>query len=138
MSTEVEDGNPADSTLATRMIDRQTDIYGRPPRQAAFDGGFASKANVHDIKERGVQDVAFHKRRGIKIHDMVKSTWVYRRLCRFRAGIEGTLSFLLRCFGLTRCTWKGLAHFKSYVWASVVSANLLILARHRLARAAPA
>ncbi len=134
----IEDGNPADSTLATRMIDRQTDIYGRPPRQAAFDGGFASKANVHDIKERGVQDVAFHKRRGIKIHDMVKSTWVYRRLCRFRAGIEGTLSFLLRCFGLTRCTWKGLAHFKSYVWASVVSANLLILARHRLARATPA
>ena len=56
---------------------------------------------------------------------------------RVRAGIEGVLSFLSRCFGLARCTWKGLAHFKSYVWGSVVSANLLILARHRLARAAP-
>ena len=133
----IPDGNPADSTLATPMIDRQVDIYGRPPRQAAFDGGFASRANVDAIKKRGVKDVAFHKRRGIKVHDMVKSTWVYRSLRRFRAGIEGVLSFLSRCFGLARCTWKGLAHFKSYVWGSVVSANLLILARHRLARAAP-
>jgi IS5 family transposase len=133
----IPDGNPADSTLATPMIDRQVDIYKRPPRQAAFDGGFASKANVGDIKERGVNDVAFHKRRGIKVHGMVKSTWVYHSLRRFRAGIEGVLSFLSRCFGLARCTWKGLAHFKSYVWGSVVSANLLILARHRLARAAP-
>ena len=134
----IPDGNPADSTLATPMIDRQVDIFGRPPRQASFDGGFASKANVRDIKERGVKDVAFHKRRGIKVHDMVRSSWVYRQLRRFRAGIEGVLSFLSRCFGLARCTWKGLAHFKSYVWGSVVSANLLILARHRIARASPA
>ena len=29
----------------------------------------------------------------------------------------------------TRCTWKGWEHFRQYVQASVVSYNLLVLAR---------
>lgn len=129
----IEDGNPADSTLAVRAIERQIEVYSRPPRQVAFDGGFASKKNLAEIKNMGVKDVAFNKRRGIDIPDMVKSSWVYGRLKRFRAGIEGVISFLKRCFGLVRCTWKGLPAFKTYVWSSVVSANLLLLARHRIA-----
>ncbi len=36
----IEDGNPADSTLSTRMLQRQRELYGRLPRQAALDGGF--------------------------------------------------------------------------------------------------
>ena len=126
----IENGNPADATLAKRMIARQVEIYGRPPRQAAFDGGFASKDNLVDIKELGVKDVAFHKKRGLKIADMAKSAWVYKRLRNFRAGIEGMISFLKRCFGMDRCTWSGLESFKSYAWASVVTANLLLIARH--------
>ncbi len=126
----IEEGNPADATLAERMIERQIDIYGRAPRQAAFDGGFASKENLKDIKALGVKDVAFHKKRGLKISDMVKSSWVYKRLRNFRAGIEGMISFLKRCFGLDRCTWCGMESFKAYAWASVVTANLLLIARH--------
>ncbi len=129
----IEQGNPADSTLAVGMIERQEDIYGRVPRQAAFDGGFASKANLANIKNLGVKDVSFHKKRGLKVADMVKSTWVYKRLRNFRAGIEGMISFLKRGFGLRRCTWRGLASFESYAWASVVTANLLVMARHLLA-----
>jgi IS5 family transposase len=129
----VEDGNPADSDLALRCVERQADLYGRVPRQVAFDGGFASKQNLADIKAAGVKDVAFNKSRGLKVEDMVKSDWVYRQLYNFRAGVEAGISFLKRCFGLRRCTWKGLASFKAYTWASVLSANLLILARHDLA-----
>jgi len=127
------DGNPADSTLAVEAIERQVDIYGRPPRQASFDGGFASKDNLAVIKgELGVEDVVFAKGRGLKVSDMAKSTWVYKKLRRFRAGIEGGISFLKRCFGLGRCLWRGLASFKAYTWASVLSANLLMLARHTM------
>lgn len=129
----VEQGNPADSTLAVDMIERQNDIYGRVPRQVAFDGGFASQSNLTEIKDLGVKDVSFHKRRGLKVVDMVKSTWVYKRLRDFRAGIEGMISFLKRCFGLRRCTWRSFESFKSYTWASVISANLLLMARHLLA-----
>jgi IS5 family transposase len=135
LDIQVLEGNPADSTLAEEVIDRQEDIYGRVPRQAAFDGGFASKANVKEIKDKGVKDVAFNKKRGIDVSEMVKSDWVFRKLTNFRAGIEGGISFLKRCFGLDRCTWKGLEHFKSYVWSSVISSNLLLLARRKMAKA---
>jgi len=128
----VENGNPADSTLAVEMIQRHETLYGSLPRQAAFDGGFASKANLDEIKDMGVEDVAFSKRRGLKVSAMVKSSWVYKRLKHFRAGIEGVISFLKRCFALRRCTWRSLPSFKSYVWSSVISANLLIIARHKL------
>jgi IS5 family transposase len=126
----VEDGNPADSTLFLRMLDRQNHLYGRYPSQAAADGALATKANLESAKARGLQDVVFAKRRGLSVEDMASSTWVYRQLRNFRAGIEGMISFLKRVFGLARCTWKGAESFASYVGASVVSANLLLLARH--------
>ena len=128
----VAKGNPADSSDAETMIDRQIEIYGRPPRQVAFDGGYASQANLHNIKAKGVKDVAFHKKRGLEISEMAKSAWVFKKFKNFRAGIEGCISFLKRIFGLSRCTWRSFASFKSYVWASVVSFNLLVIARHLL------
>lgn len=128
----VLDGNPADATLVAPMLDRHSHLYDRPPRQAAMDGGFASKGNVRLAKERGVEDVCFSKRRGIPIADMAKSTWVYKQLKRFRAGVEAIISLLKRCLGLDRCRWRGRRSFDSYVWAAAVSCNLLVLARHAL------
>ena len=125
----IEEGNPADAARLCPMLQRQQEIYGRPPRQAAADGGYASKENLREAKELGVKDVAFHKRRGIKVEDMVKSNWVYKKLYKFRAGVEGNISCLKRRFGLSRCTWQGLERFKAYVWASSVAYNLLQLAR---------
>ena len=130
LDCKVFEGNPADSSLAVDAVKRQHDLYGRVPRQVAFDGGFASKVNLAEIKRLGVEDVAFSKRRGLEISSMTRSTWVYRRLRDFRAGIEGCISFLKRCFGLERCSWRSFASFKAYVHASVLSFNLLVLARH--------
>jgi IS5 family transposase len=127
----VEDGNPADATLVDRTLDHMIELYGRPPRQAAFDGGFASRANLESAKAKGVQDVCFAKGRGLSVTEMVKSSWVYRKLRRFRAGIEGIISFLKRGFGLDRATWKGRRGFSAYVAASLLSYNLLVIARHQ-------
>jgi IS5 family transposase len=132
LDCKVLEGNPADSTLANAMVDRQVEIFSHPPRQIVFDGGFASKMNLSGIKASGVEDVAFSKGRGLEIGDMVQNSWVYKRLRDFRAGIEGNISFLKRVFGLDRCTWKSWPSFQSYVWGSIVSFNLLVLARHLL------
>ena len=129
---QVLEGNPADSTLAEQVVDRHIEILGKAPRQIAYDGGFTSRANLEAIKAKGVEDVAFSKARNIEISDMVRSTWVYKRLRAFRAGIEATISFLKRVFGLDRCTWRSFTSFKSYVWSSVLSFNLLLIARHQL------
>ena len=125
----IVDGNPADSSLTVEMLNRQKELYGRYPLKVALDGGFASKDNLNKAKEKQIKDVCFAKKRGLKVEDMCRSQWVYDRLRRFRAGIESGISWVKRCFGMTRCTWKGLRSFKSYVWASIVSANLLTLAR---------
>ena len=125
----IESGNPVDSEQFIPMIDRHIDRYGQAPRQVAADGGYASKENLEAAKQRNISDVAFHKKKGLAILEMVKSTWVYRKLRNFRAGIEAGLSYLKRCFGLSRSNWKGLQHFKNYVWSSVVTHNLVIMAR---------
>lgn len=128
LDCRILEGNPADSDLPVEMIERQKDIYGNAPLKAAFDGGFASKDNLDDIKKLGVKDICFSKKRGMEIEDMCKSKWVYRKLWRFRAGVESVISWLKRVFGLDRCSWKSFQSFKSYVLVSVVSANLLTIA----------
>ena len=122
-------GNPADSQQVKPLLQHQCRQYGRYPRQASFDGGFASSDNLKWAKNQGVQDVAFAKKCGLKIQDMVRSSWVYKQLRRFRAGIEGCISTAKRVFGLTRCLWKGWSRFQRYVHLSVVSYNLVVLAR---------
>lgn len=123
-------GNPSDATLAVSAVQRQKDLYGRPPKQACFDGGFTSHANLTALKDLGVTDVVFCKAKGIPIAEMAQSSWVYRKLRHFRAGIEASISFLKRCFGWDRCTWRGWSSFNTYAWASVLAANVLMLARH--------
>jgi transposase, IS5 family len=125
----MEPGNPADSAKYLELLDRQNEIFGRYPRQSSADGGFASKDNLEKAKERGVSDVSFSKRKGLAVLDMVKSSWVYKKLRNFRAGIEANISVLKRAFGLTRCTWSGWAGFKQYVRSAIVAYNLLTLGR---------
>ncbi len=129
----VEAGNPADAERFLPMLDRQIACCGVAPRQIAADGGYASLDNLKAARARGVRDVAFHKKRGLAVEDMVKSRWVYRRLRNFRAGIEAGISCLKRAYGLARCTWRGLDHFKTYIWSAVVAHNLVLFARFKLA-----
>ncbi len=128
----IVEGNPADTELAIPMLDRQKEIYNRYPLKVSFDGGFASKDNLKQAKARKIKDVCFAKKRGLEETEMCRSEYVYHRLRRFRAGIESGISWLKRCMGLTRCMWKGRHAFKSYVWSSIVAANLLTIARARL------
>ena len=121
-------GNPNDSSLVREIVNRQKKVLQKTPRQMAWDGGFASKKALKEAKAAGVKDACFAKKRNLKILDMVKSHWVYKKLRNLRAGIEAIISTMKRSFGLDRCTWKGWTGFKQYVWSSVVAFNLQILA----------
>ena len=117
------------------LMDQQKHTYGRYPRQVSADGGFASETNLKAGKSSGIKDIAFAKRKGISILEMVKSTWVYKKLRNFRAGIEANISVLKRAFGLFRSTWSGWHGFVRCVRSAIVAYNLLILGRLRLAQA---
>jgi IS5 family transposase len=67
------------------MLERHITFYGTAPRQAAADGGYASRSNLRQVKAWCVGDMAFQKS-GLRIEDMAKSRWVYRKLRNFRAG----------------------------------------------------
>ena len=125
----VEEGNPADSDRCLPMLRRHVKNYGEPPQRVAFDGGYASRANLADAKELGVEHVMFHKKRGLQQADMTPSAWIYGQLKRFRAGLEAGISYLKRCFGLDLCNWRGWEHFQAYVHSAVFAHNLVRLSR---------
>lgn len=129
----IESGNPADATRLQPMLERHIKHYGAAPKDLAADGGYTSKANLAAAKGLGVENVAFHKKRGLSIEAMTDKRWLYYKLKRFRAGIEAGISYLKRCFGLSRCNWKGLAHYQAYVWSSIFTHNLVVLGRLRAA-----
>lgn len=129
----VERGNPRDSDKTVKLAKRAIKVLGTKPEQIVFDGAFSSRDNLGEIKALGIRDVAFSKAPGLAIKEMVKRTWLYQRLRHFRAGIEGIISFLKRCFGWDRCAWRSYGSFRAYTWSSVIAANLVMLARHSLA-----
>ena len=45
------------------------------------------------------------------------------------AGIEAANSCFKRAYGAGRRTWRGLDHFKAYIWSAVVAHNLVLFAR---------
>lgn len=73
-----------------------------------------------------------HARERSELDAMARSPRIYRSLRSFRAGVAGGISFLKRCVGWGRCRWSGFESLVAHAWNSVIAANLLILARHRL------
>lgn len=134
----IEDGNPADSTLAVRATERHKALFGTVPERAAFDGAYASKLNLETIQEAGTNEACFSKPAGVPIEKMTSTSRIRRVLKNFRAGIEATISFLKRSFGMSRANTRGLPRFKAYTFRSVVAHNLLVLARRLIERQKPA
>lgn len=129
LDATIESGNPSDTDRYLPMIRRQKVIYGQLPDEMAADGGYASIANLAQAKDLGVREVAFQKKKGLSVAAMTSSEKVYRKLCDFRAGIEGNISELKRAYGLSRSLWRGLQGFMASVWSGIVSYNLVRIAR---------
>jgi len=129
LDATIESGNPCDTERYMPMIVRQALIYGQLPTAIAADGGYASIANLADAKGLGVDEVAFQKKKGLSVAAMTSSEKVYKKLCDFRAGIEGNISELKRAYGLKRAFWRGLDGFKACVWSAICSYNLVRIAR---------
>ena len=77
----------------------------------------------------GVKDAAFAKKGTIEVFEAVRNPKQHKKLQRFRAGVEGIISFTTRCFSFGRCLWCGYRSFQAYAWVSVLATNLLLLAR---------
>lgn len=122
-------GNPADAATTVECIERLVRVTGAVPDEVTMDGGFASRANLHTLREIGVRNVCFSKRRGLEVADMVDTPRTYRRLRNFRSRIEAAFSWLKRTYGLHVCNWRGIESFRAYAWSGALTYNLVVLAR---------
>jgi len=125
----IEKGNPRDSERFISLLNEHHRLYGCLPTTTIADGCYATGYNIDAAKVMGVKRVAFHKKNGIKLSAMGIKEKTLKKLRAFRAGIEGNISELKRAFGAGKAMWKGERGFHSFVWACVISYNLVRLVR---------
>lgn len=122
---QVHVGNPADSTLLVGVVERHVQQFGRAPKGVATDRGYHSAANEKALKERGVEQIGMPATGKLsKARAEHQSQSWFRRLQRWRAGSEGTISNFKRRFGGRRSRLKGHPGASSWTGWGVFAHNL--------------
>ncbi len=133
LNCEVLQGNPSDSTLYKKALDKIIADYKIVPRDCVTDGGYASADNLKHAQKQGVINIVFNKITA-SLNNTVSSLNMETRLKKWRSGIEANISNIKRGFGLFRCNWKGQAHFESKVKWSVIGYNIRVMTAAVLSR----
>ena len=127
---EVFDKKPVEYKLLDPTIRRHKELFGKYPDQLSADKGYYENMEQIDRLSKIIEVVAIAKK-GKRTQEQTERETdpAFRHAQRFRAGVEGTISFLKRVLGLSRCYGKGWEHYAATVGATVLAHNLLILAR---------
>jgi IS5 family transposase len=136
LTLKVLAGNPKDSTLVPETLSKLESLYQQAPFGAAFDGCFASTANRDLAKGHGVSELTFSKNRSLSLSSLVSSPKMHTALLRFRAGVEGCISFLKRIFGFSRVLDRTKETFSAALQMGRLAYNLTLLTRMALAKEA--
>ncbi|HYN02651.1 MAG TPA: ISNCY family transposase, partial [Vicinamibacteria bacterium] len=117
----------ADQDLWVPSLETHMQLFGRPPRMAVADAGFASRKNELAATELGVKRVVLPGA-SKRSKEKERKRW-FRRALRWRTGSEGRISALKRRHGLRRCRDRGTAGIERWVGLGVIANNLLVLGR---------
>lgn len=121
---------PIDHQLIDPALKSHAKTFGANPEELSADKGFyEDMAKIKELEEE-IEVVSIGKK-GSRTEEEEgrEKTKAFRLGQRFRAGVEGSISFLKRILGLWRCMNKGWEHYVSTVGSTVFVHNLLILAR---------
>ena len=121
---------PVEHELVEPAIERHRKLFGSYPKALTTDKGYyGSREQLATLREK-IDLVAINKKgKRSKEEAQRESDPFFRHAQRFRAGVEGTISYLKRTLGLARCYAKGWTHYASTVGATIFVHNLLILIR---------
>jgi transposase, IS5 family len=126
---EVFAKKPIEPALVHPALRSHKALFGCPPENVAADKGYWSSEELDGILDT-VAVVAIPKKGGRDAKELKRELDPRFKLAqRFRAGIEGSISFLKRLLRLARCMNKGWKHYVATVGATVLAHNLLVLAR---------
>jgi len=121
---------PVDHTLVDPAISSHERTFGEKPEEVSADKGFYESMERIKELEQDIEVVSICKKGSRTAEEAAREKSKRFRLGqKFRAGIEGSISFLKRILGLWRCMSKGWEHYVSTVGATVFVHNLLVLAR---------
>jgi IS5 family transposase len=112
-----------DRTLWEASLVRHAQLFGRPPRLAVADGGFASRTNEQVARDHGVPHVVLPRQR------REARSRRDRAALRWRTGSEGRISALKRRHGLRRSRYRGFPGMERWVGLGILANNLLVLGR---------
>ena len=112
-----------DNRLTEHVLEKHETTFGSLPDTVAADKGFWGDEESMSVLRKKVNVLAIPQ----KLKDYAEKAFV--KLQHFRAGIEGSISFLKRMFGLIRCQYRGFKSFASFVGLGIFSHNLVILAK---------
>jgi len=127
---DVLEENPADTTLLKPAVKGHRRLFRKRLKAVAGDRGLYSQANEDWLKDSGVKQVSIPKRGkvGKERRSYQQQSW-FRRLQRFRAGIEARISLLKRKFGLKRSRLRGSPGVNTWVGQGIFVHNLWQAAR---------
>ena len=127
---EVFGKKPVEHELVDGAIESHKQLFGHAPDVFAADKGFYESGFKTERLSWEVPLVAIGKKGRLTVEEKAHERSLPFRLAQnFRAGVEGSISFLKVVLGLWRCMNKGFKHFVSTVGATVFAHNLLNLAR---------
>jgi len=126
---EVFEKRPVEPSLVRPALKNHAAVFGCPPESVATDKGYWSSEELEGVFD-SVDVVAIPKMgRRDGAEEKRELDPRFKLAQRFRAGIEGSISFLKRTLRLARCMNKGWKHYVATVGATVLAHNLLVLAR---------
>jgi IS5 family transposase len=127
---EVFAKKPVEHALIDGALDRHASLFGSMPVVLAADKGYWQDSFTRDHLRKQIEVVGIAKKgRCTQEEQAYERSLPFRLAQDFRAGVEGSISFLKRVLGLWRCMNKGFEHFVSTVASCVFAHNLLILSR---------
>jgi IS5 family transposase len=127
---EVFETKPVEYELVEPALKRHKKLFGQYPETLTADKGYYENMEQIDHLSKMIDLVAISKKGKRTPEQTQRETDpAFRHAHRFRAGVEGTISFLKSVLGMFRCYNKGWEHYVATIGATVLAHNLLILAR---------
>lgn len=122
--------NPPDTPLLKVRVKGHRRLFRKRLKAVATDRGFYSAQNKEWLRKSGVRQISIPVRGKLnrERHMEQKQRW-FKRLQRFRAGVEARISLLQRKFGLKRNLMRGTVGTEIWVGQGIFAHNLWQAAR---------
>ena len=126
---ELLKGNPVDEVHVAPSLRRHRRVFRRAPALYGADRGFFRENNIVVCARSAVAMACIPQRGGHKTpqRQAYERSPAFKQGQRFRAGIEGRISVLMRGRGMKRCRAEGAERFALFVAAAVLANNLMII-----------